>query len=75
MKNPVYLYLLAAVRPIAFIGIWVTWNMARDSRDEKLLERSVAWPETQGRVTGSRISCGRLRRERRVRKYRAQMNH
>jgi uncharacterized protein DUF3592 len=49
---PVY---LVPLWTLLFVGIWAIWNMVRDSRDEKLLEHSLAWPETQGRVMSSRV--------------------
>ena len=41
--------------PILFTVIWAIWNATRDSRDEKLVERSLAWPEAQGIVVSSRV--------------------
>ena len=51
---PRILYLLP-VWPLIFMGIWAIWNMARDSRDAKLVQRSLAWPEAQGWVLTSKI--------------------
>ena len=36
--------------------VWALWNMRRDSRDEKLVRRSLDWPETQGKIIGSKVS-------------------
>jgi Protein of unknown function (DUF3592) len=51
---------LVVLWPIAFTVMWAIGNMARDSKDEKLLERSLTWPETQGVVISSRIVWGHL---------------
>jgi len=42
--------------PILFVVVWAVWNMARDSRDAKLLKRSLSWPETQGCVIAARVA-------------------
>lgn len=52
---PYILYFLP-LWPLIFMGIWAIWNMARDSRDEKLVGRSLAWPEAQGRVVISKVA-------------------
>src|SRR5689334_2656621 len=41
--------------PLAFVLIWAIWNIARDSRDEKLVERSLGWPEAQAIVVASSV--------------------
>ena len=41
--------------PIISTIIWAVWNSVRDSRDEKLVERSLAWPEVQGKVVSSKV--------------------
>lgn len=41
--------------PILFVVIWAIWNAERDSRDEKLMERSLTWPEVQGIVVSSKV--------------------
>jgi hypothetical protein len=51
---PRFLYVLP-LWPLLFMAIWAIWNMARDSRDAKLVQRSLAWPEAQGKVLTSKI--------------------
>jgi hypothetical protein len=34
---------------------WATWNMVRDSRDTKLVARSLGWPEAKGTVISSKV--------------------
>jgi Protein of unknown function (DUF3592) len=46
---------LVVLWPIWLIAIWALWNYFRDNRDEKLVEKSLAWPETQGSVTSSLV--------------------
>jgi hypothetical protein len=41
--------------PIIFTVIWAVWNSVRDSLDAKLVERSLAWPEVQGKVVSSKV--------------------
>ena len=53
-SNPDIVYLVP-LWTLLFVGIWAIWNTVRDSRDEKLVERSLTWPETQGRVMSSRV--------------------
>ena len=53
-SEPLILYLIP-LWPLVFVGVWAIWNMARDSRDEKLIERSIDWPEADGRVITSRV--------------------
>jgi hypothetical protein len=52
-SNPDLVYL--TLWPLVLVGIWAIWNMVRDSRNEKLMERSLAWPEAQGRVVSSKV--------------------
>jgi len=54
-NSPNFVYLIP-LWPLAFAGFWAIWNMRRDSRNEKLMERSLAWPEVQGRVVSSKIA-------------------
>ena len=54
VSNPDFVYLLP-LWTLLFVGIWAIWNVVRDSRDEKLVERSLAWPEAQGKVMSSRV--------------------
>ena len=42
--------------PVWFVIVWALWNMRRDSKDEKLMRRSLGWPETQGKVVESAVS-------------------
>jgi hypothetical protein len=42
--------------PLAFVGVWAIWNMRRDSRNEKLVEHSLAWPEVHGKVVSSKVA-------------------
>lgn len=42
--------------PFAFMVGWALWNSLRDSRDEKLVLRSLEWPEVNGSVTESRVA-------------------
>jgi hypothetical protein len=58
-KDPLWLYLLP-LWPIGFYGIWAFWNAMRGSREEKAAERSLDWPETQGRVVRSKIVWGHV---------------
>jgi|ERR1700688_970164 hypothetical protein len=53
-NTPNFVYLIP-LWPLAFVGVWAIWNMRRDSRNEKLVERSLAWPEVQGRVVSSKV--------------------
>ncbi len=55
MISSLHLVDLIPLWPLAFVGIWAIWNIARDSRDEKLVERSLGWPEAQGIVVASRV--------------------
>ncbi len=54
-NDPAIFYVFAALWPVIFAGIWAIWNMVRDSRDERLVERSLAWPEAQGKVVTSKV--------------------
>jgi Protein of unknown function (DUF3592) len=55
MANPVnpYIYLIC-LWPFGFVLTWAIWNSFRDSRDEKLILRSLGWPEMNGEVTSSK---------------------
>jgi hypothetical protein len=46
--------------PFAFFGIWAFWNAMRENRDAKSIERSLHWPETQGRVMGGSVVWGHV---------------
>jgi hypothetical protein len=48
-----FLSFLTATWPLWFLGLWAFWNATRDSKDEKLVKRSVSWPEAQGKVTAT----------------------
>jgi hypothetical protein len=52
--NP-YIFLVC-LWPLAFLAIWAIRNSFRDSRDEKLVEQSLAWPEAQGKVIQSKVA-------------------
>lgn len=39
----------------SFTGIWLSWNAARETRLNKLLERSLSWPEVPGVVLDSKV--------------------
>lgn len=52
---PNFVYLIP-LWPLAFVGVWAIWNMRRDSRNEKLVEHSLAWREVQGRVVSSKVA-------------------
>jgi hypothetical protein len=52
--NP-YVFLIC-LWPVAFLVIWAVWNSFRDSRDEKLVLRSLEWPEVQGKVISARVA-------------------
>lgn len=54
-SNPDLVYLIP-LWPLAFVGIWAIWNIVRDSRNEKLVEHSLAWPEAQGKVVSSKVA-------------------
>ena len=54
ISEPLTVYLIP-LWPLLFVIVWAIWNMARDSRDEKLMERSIDWPEAQGTVVTSRV--------------------
>jgi|SRR6266851_930014 len=56
---PGWVYLVA-LWPLGFYAIWAFWNALRDSGDEKLIERSLGWPEKQGRVVSSKIVWGHV---------------
>lgn len=45
-----------ATWPIWLVVIWALWNMRRDSKDERMIQRSLDWPETQGKVVNSGVS-------------------
>jgi hypothetical protein len=53
-SEPLTVYLIP-LWPLLFVIVWAIWNMTRDSRDEKLIERSIDWPEAQGTVVSSRV--------------------
>ena len=55
MKTPNPYIFLVCLWPLGFVLIWAIWNALRDSRDEKLLLRSIDWPETKGRVLSSEV--------------------
>jgi hypothetical protein len=46
--------------PFAFFGIWAFWNAMRENRDARSIERSLGWPETQGRVVGGSVVWGHV---------------
>ena len=56
---PGWVYLVA-LWPLGFFCIWAFWNMMRDSREEKSMERSLNWPEKQGRVLRSKTVWGHV---------------
>ena len=46
---------LISLWPLVFVGTWAIWNIMGDSRNEKPVERSLDWPEAQGRVVSSKV--------------------
>ena len=44
----------------SFFGIWLLGNALRENHDERLLLKSISWPQTQGSVTSSRIVWAHL---------------
>jgi Protein of unknown function (DUF3592) len=54
-NTPNFVYLIP-LWPLVFIGVWAIWNMVRDSRNEKLVEHSLAWPEVHGKVVSSKVA-------------------
>src|SRR5260370_8465505 len=54
-NDPAIFYVFAALWPVIFAGIWAIWNMVRDSRDERLVERSLACPESQVKDTTTKV--------------------
>jgi hypothetical protein len=38
----------------ALFGVWYMTNHRREAADRREIERSLAWPETQGKVTATR---------------------
>jgi Protein of unknown function (DUF3592) len=39
----------------SYTGMWLSWKAAREGRLNKLLERSMSWPEIPGVVLGSKV--------------------
>jgi hypothetical protein len=48
-------WILFGLWPIALVIVWAVLNMARAGRDEKEVQRSLAWPQTEGLVISSRV--------------------
>jgi|SRR5580658_1624002 hypothetical protein len=59
IDTPGWIYFLP-FWPFGFFGIWVFWNAMRENRDAKSIERSLGWPETQGRVVGGSVVWGHV---------------
>jgi Protein of unknown function (DUF3592) len=51
-SNSVY---LIPFWPILFVAVWAVWNTLRDSREQRLIGRSLNWPETQGQVRQTKV--------------------
>jgi hypothetical protein len=51
--DPGWMYILP-LWPLEVLLFWAIWKMARDSKDEKEVERSLTWPEVQGKVISSK---------------------
>jgi Protein of unknown function (DUF3592) len=49
-------WILIALWPIAFVIVWAIWNLIRDRQDEKEVEKSLDWPETQGTVATTEVA-------------------
>jgi hypothetical protein len=56
---PKWVYLVAAW-PLGLYGIWFLSNVLRKRSDEKSVERSHGWPETQALVVSSEIVWGHV---------------
>jgi hypothetical protein len=56
MKTETSLWLfLICLWPIGFVILWAIWNNLRDSGDEKRVEKSLNWPETQVIVLSTEV--------------------
>lgn len=55
-----YWILLVGAWPIWFVIVWAIWNSLLGRRDTELVEKSLAWPETQGTVTASKVVWGHV---------------
>jgi Protein of unknown function (DUF3592) len=49
-----------ATWPLWLLIVWAVWNMRRDSKDQRLVQRSLAWPESQGKVVNSAVVWGHV---------------
>jgi len=58
-EDPGWLYFVP-LWPLGVFLLWALWNIARDSWDEKRMERGMEWPEVQGHVTASKMVWGHV---------------
>jgi hypothetical protein len=49
------LTILIGMWPVWLIGPWALWLMRRESGEDLQVERSIKWPEAQGRVMDTRL--------------------
>jgi hypothetical protein len=55
LKTTSFDVFLICLWPLAFVAVWAIWKSCRDSADEKLMLRSLDWPEAKGTVLNSEV--------------------